>query len=35
MFDISPDTEAWLMTALIVAVLLGIVAGTASRWYRH
>jgi hypothetical protein len=34
MFDMSPDMTGWLITGLIVAVLFGIVAGTASRWYR-
>ena len=34
MFDLPPDTTGWLLTILLVAALLALVAGMAARWRR-
>jgi len=32
MFDLSADATGWLLTILLVAALLALVAGMAARW---
>jgi hypothetical protein len=35
MFDMSADETGWLITAVLAAVFLEIVAGMAMHWLRH
>jgi hypothetical protein len=35
MFDVSADTTGWVLTALLAAAFLVVVAGMAARWLRR
>ena len=35
MFDMSADETGWLITAVLAAVFLGVVAGMAMHWLRR